>query len=253
MLVASASRDDESVTINDVPGESYARILAALPKQVLRHTYDDGQLALPAMIYDVPWDAYEEILSALEDCYFRHTYDRGTLEIMMSPRKDHDWIKKLIGRMIESMCLALNIRIQSTGSTTLKSGKAIRGLEPDEGYYIANEARVRGRKLFDPLKDPPPDLALEVDVTSKSLKRLPVYFDLGVREVWRYDGQAMYFYVRKRTGGYKEVSRSLAFPFLETTDVSRFLEDVESRDENAIVRAFVRRARALEKKHRQEG
>ena len=39
--------------------------------------------------------------------------------------------------------------------------------------------------------DPPPDLAIEIDMTSPSIPRLPIYCALGIPEVWRFDGETM--------------------------------------------------------------
>ena len=43
-----------------------------------------------------------------------------------------------------------------------------RGLEPDQCYYIQNEGKVWGKDHIDLQIDPPPDLAIEIDITSSS-------------------------------------------------------------------------------------
>jgi Uma2 family endonuclease len=159
-------------------GESEG-IVAALHKHGVQMVGVQGAIAIPSLIYDVSWDEYDALMTALPERRLPHTYDRGTLEIM-SPSKPHEWIKKLIGRMVESMTLELNIPIQSVGSTTLRRELLKRGLEPDDSYYIANEARVRGKETLDLQSDPPPDLVIEVDVTSSCLDRLDVYAALRV-------------------------------------------------------------------------
>jgi Uma2 family endonuclease len=112
------------------------------------------------------------------------------------------------------------------------------GLEPDECYYVANERRVRGKRKLDLKKDPPPDLAVEVEVTRKILDRLEAYSKLGVREIWRLDGKSVTFL--KLTGGeYRSIKRSLAFPTISPDDVGRFIGMMEKKDENSIVRDFV--------------
>ncbi|MEO8892528.1 MAG: Uma2 family endonuclease, partial [Coleofasciculaceae cyanobacterium] len=68
------------------------------------------------------------------------------------------------------------------------------GKEPDSCYYIQNEAQVRGKIELDFTVDPPPDLALEIDITSSSINQLEIYADLGIPEVWRYDGRTIHFY-----------------------------------------------------------
>jgi Uma2 family endonuclease len=245
---ASSATSVETITLDFVPGEAFRQIQAALPGCPLRFAPRRHELEIPTLIQAVSWASYEAILDAFGDRRFPHTYDRGTLEIM-SPKVDHDWVKRLIGRMIEAMCFALNISIKSVGSSTLRRPRPRTGLEPDESYYIANEPRVRGKMTYDPNLDPPPDLAIEVDVTSKSLERLPVYAELRVPEVWRWDGRDLLFYRRKRTGAYTEVKRSVAFPFVAPTDVARCLDLYDSTDENGIVRAFVEWAKQAHKQH----
>ena len=91
----------------------------------------------------------------------------------------------MIGQMIEAFTLALDIPIQSVGSMTLRASKGGRGIQPDRAYYFANEPRVHCKDTYDPQKDPPPDLVIEVDVTSSSVPRMPVLTKIGVPEVWR--------------------------------------------------------------------
>ena len=230
--------EPEYVVFYGVPWDTYEGILDALGECHLRHTYDQGTLEMRRMVYGVAWENYLKFLEATGEYSLRHTYDEGTLE-MMSPRKDHDWHHRLIGRMIEAMAFALGIPIQSVGSTTLRAGIGQRGLQPDEGYYVANEPKVRGKDSYDPEKDPPPDLVVEVDVTHTSLPRLPVFARIRVPEIWRFDGRRMHFYRLSRQGKYREVQRSVAFPFVGPADVTRFLKRRHDDDEHSVVRAFV--------------
>ncbi len=234
----------KNVVIDDVSGEKYEKIVAALGNHYLRHIDDDSTLEIPSLLTSVSWEQYEALLDALGDHYLRHTYDRGTLEIM-SPSRDHEWIKKFIGRMIETMAYELDIPIQSVGSTTQRRKPAKRGLQPDESYYVAHEHLVRGRRKLDPKIDPPPDLVVEVDVSNSSLKRMPTYAALGVPEVWRHDLRQLTFNKLGKTGVYQPIRRSLAFPFLRPEDVARFVDELTEKDENAILREFVELANVL--------
>jgi Uma2 family endonuclease len=234
----------ETVVLDGVMRDTYERLRRALPDCPLRYAPRRWSLEMPALLEDVPWSAYEGVLEAFGDRRFRHSYDRGTLEVLMSPKKGHDWIKKLIGRMIEAMCLDQNIPIQSVGSMTLRREKLLRGIEPDESYYVASEQLVRGKRIYDPEVDPPPDLAIEVDATSKSVARFPIYGRLGVPEVWRWHGGKVSFYRRKRDGEYAAIRHSASFPFLRPADIERFLAMAETADENGVVRAFVKWARS---------
>src|SRR5688572_26869322 len=103
--------------------------------KVIDEGLPNGSKLEHVVLYDVPWKAYEAILEAIGDRRLRHTYDRGALEIM-SPLKRHDRTKKILARMIEAAALALDVEIQSIGSTTLRKKAKEKGLEPDECYYV---------------------------------------------------------------------------------------------------------------------
>jgi len=189
------------------------------------------------LLRDVDWDTYEKLRAIPANWRLHMTYDRGELEIM-SPSKRHELLKGLIGRLIEIFALELNIPIQTTGSTTWKDRALEQGLEADESYYIQNEAIVRDRSEFDPETDPPPDLAVEVEITSSALPRMNLYAALGVREVWRYDGERLHVHILTAEGNYEESDRSLNLPLLQPNEVERFLRQRQGVDETTWSRAF---------------
>ncbi|MBZ5618558.1 MAG: Uma2 family endonuclease [Acidobacteriia bacterium] len=53
---------------------------------------------------------------------------------------------------------------------------------------------IRGKDEIDLATDPPPELTIEVDITSSSLNRFPIFAAVGVAEVWRYDGERVQFH-----------------------------------------------------------
>lgn len=166
----------------------------------------------------------------------RLTYDRGLLEIRM-PSDPHETYKKLLGRLVEALTEELNLEIRSLGSRTCDREDLAKGLEPDQCYYIQNEPAVWNKEKIDLKQDPPPDLAIEIDITSSSINRLEIYAALGVPEVWRYDGQAFRMY-HLESGEYLGCDRSLAFPLLTTSDLQRFLDLKKTTKENALIRLF---------------
>src|SRR5438552_8764450 len=115
----------------------------------------------------IRWETYEALLRDLGDRPIHLTYDQGRLEIMTLSAQ-HEIVRKFIGRLIEDLSMELNISIKSLGSTTIARKELKRGLEPDECYYIQRETMVRGKMEFNFKKGPPPDLAVEVDVTGSS-------------------------------------------------------------------------------------
>jgi Uma2 family endonuclease len=131
------------------------------------------------------------------------------------------------------------------GSLTCSREDLAKGLEPDQCYYIQNEAMVRGIAQIDLAKLPPPDLAVEIDITSSSLDRFAIYADLQVPEIWRYDGQLLTIYGLARNE-YIMLDRSIALPLLKTEDVLRFLSLSASIGENNLVKQFRQWLRTFE-------
>jgi Uma2 family endonuclease len=188
------------------------------------------------LLHDVSWKKYDALLHALDDRHLRLTYDRGTLEIMaLSP--EHERSKVVLRRLVDVLSEELDVEIGGLGSTTCRKEDKGRGLEPDECFYIANFPKIRGKKRLNLKKDPPPDLAMEVDVTHSSLDRMDIYAALRVPELWRFDGKALHIY-QWHPKGYKEVNRSPAFPLATAADLTSFLKIGLDKGDNFMVKAF---------------
>ncbi len=136
------------------------------------------------------------------------------------------------------MALVLDIPIQSIGSTTLRAAKGGRGLQPDNAYYLAHEPAVHCKETYEPEKDPPPDLVIEIEVTRSCIPRLPVFAKIGVPEIWRSERGRLRFY-RLTRGKYVPVQHSLSFPFLKPADLMRFIKRRAEIGENGVVREFI--------------
>jgi Uma2 family endonuclease len=189
------------------------------------------------VLHDLNWQAFESFLSALgEHRSARLAYDRGELEIM-SPLRRHESAKRLIGRLIETWVAERGINVASMGSLTLKREDLSRAVEPDECYYIQHEPEIRGREDIDLMQDPPPDLVLEIDITSPSLLRLLIYEALGVPEVWRYDGRELHLY-SLQSGIYVPQNQSQVLPLFPISLVPELLEEARTSGETAMLQRF---------------
>ena len=189
------------------------------------------------VLYDVSWEAYERILEAIGERRFRHSYDHGVFEIM-SPSKRHERAKSFLARLIGSVALEWEIEIDAIGSTTLRKEPHLQGLEPDECFYIEHALQSQKYPDYDPDRDPPPDLAVEVDVTHSSVGRMPIYASLGVPEVWRYAAEKLTFYRLTREGEYAVVEQSVALNRLPAQVVEDALHQLGARSANEIIREF---------------
>jgi Uma2 family endonuclease len=112
-----------------------------------------------------------------------------------------------------------------------------KGTEPDDCYYLQNASRVIGKDV-DLNVDPPPDLAIEVDIASPSLKKFPIYAALGVTELWRYKRGRVRFY-QLDIDDYEEIAQSLAFPFLTPDIITEHVRMGLERGPMPMLRSFV--------------
>ncbi|MEO1392897.1 MAG: Uma2 family endonuclease [Cyanobacteria bacterium J06634_5] len=134
---------------------------------------------------DVNWQEFEAILAELGDSRgTRIAYTNRTLTIV-APLFEHENTKASLGDVVKVLLEELDIDYAVAASTTLKRQDLGKGVEPDDSFYIQNFAKVLNKKRIDLATDPPPDLAIEVDLTSKT--DMAVYQALGVPELWRYD------------------------------------------------------------------
>jgi Uma2 family endonuclease len=168
--------------------------------------------------------------------HIRVTYDRGEMEVMtLSPK--HENRKKLLARLVEALTEEMKIDIASFGSMTCRREELLRGLEPDDCYWIEHEPLVRGREDIDLDVDPPPDLTLEIEVSRSTMDRMAIYAALRVPEVWRWNGEILRVCILSARGTYRESYRSKAFPFLPLTEFAAFLIRTDL-SETQLVRSF---------------
>ncbi|MBO3463536.1 Uma2 family endonuclease [Aetokthonos hydrillicola Thurmond2011] len=161
------------------------------------------------LLEDVSWQQFENILAELgEHRAARLSYSHGFLEIMV-PLPEHEKAKEIIGDMVKILLEARQIAFESLGSTTLKNERMTQAVEPDACFYIQNQAAVIGKNRLDMNVDPPPDLAIEIDLTSRT--HLENYQILGVPELWRYGKQGLQINVLQG-GKYVESDFSPTFP-----------------------------------------
>jgi Uma2 family endonuclease len=187
----------------------------------------------------VDWQTYTRLLHAFaERPGIRLTYDRGELEIM-APLLAHDGDAFVLNLLVVALTDELGLPVVGGTSTTLRRRLRRRGIEADECYWIANAHRMQGVRRLNLRRDPPPDLAIEIDVTRSSLNRLAVYAALRVPEIWRLDGDVLTFHVLDTSGHYAEAAVSLAFPVVAPADLLAFLQRARgTTDVNPIVRDF---------------
>jgi Uma2 family endonuclease len=188
------------------------------------------------VLEDVTWDLYQRMLAEIGDGHTRLTFDQGRLAIT-SPLPIHEQIKKALARLVEAYADATDIAVEGLGSTTFKREDLQKGLEPDECYYIAHAAQIMGKEEIDLAVDPPPDLAIEVDLSKPGIARQPIYAAMGVPEIWKYDGTRV-IPLHLIHDQYVPSDRSLAFPDLPMDPVDRTVRLALTQSQTAAMRSF---------------
>lgn len=200
-----------------------------------------NQIIIPAgqsvLLKNISWQKFENILLGLgENRASRLIYDQGTLLIMV-PLPEHEYFKEAISDLIKDLADELSMEYESFGSTTWRRQERMGGAEPDNCFYIQNLPAIRGRLDIDLNQDPPPDLILEIDITSKSLDSLPIYARLEVPEVWRYDRALLRIY-QLVNGMYIETDTSLAFPRFPVKSIPDFIRQNLAVGRNRLRQSF---------------
>jgi Uma2 family endonuclease len=254
------------VLLSDIDWRTYSRLLRVFAeRRSVRLTYDRGDLEIAlkraisppqevpgrsVLLSDVDWPTYSKLLRIFaERPGVRLTYDRGELEIM-SPLLEHDRPIWFLGSLVIALAEELGMPLTPGGAVTLRRHRRQRGLEADASFWIANAHRIAGRRRLDLRTDPPPDLAIEIDVSRSSLNRLAMYAKLGVPELWRLDGDTLTFHALGADNTYQNIPASLSFPLVTPADLSGFvLQAHQSGDLPLALRRFrewIRQRRAAE-------
>lgn len=198
---------------------------------------DVGQQTQHIVMRGITWETYQRLLKDLgERRSSRLVYDEGVLEIIM-PSDLHETLNRLIALIITILVDELDLRIKNYGSTTLDREDLEKGAEPDSCFYIQNVDRILGKTL-NLATDPPPDLAIEVDITSSSRRRFGIYLQLQISEVWRYTKRQGITIYQLVDGDYQEREFSPTFSMVSGAVLMQFIQLAEEEDDISVIRAL---------------
>ena len=175
----------------------------------------------------VGWETYERLLADHMDASSpRFTYNQGVLEIV-TLSSEHEDVNEVMARTVDLVAEELGVEFKALGSTTFRRPDLERGAEPDSCFYVQSVERVRGKREIDLSTDPPPDLVIEVEISTPTVSKLPVYASFGVPEIWLADGQEVRI-LRLLAGEYKRSEQSGVLPPLGESVLSDFLQQSKS-------------------------
>ena len=191
------------------------------------------------VLNQVSWQTFINLLNDLGDNrVIRLYYDQGVLEIM-TPLGEHENNNRFIDDLVRAIADELNLNLKKMGSLTLKREELLKGAEPDSCYYLENEPLVRHKQNINLESDPPPDLVLEIDITSSSLDKQTIYAAFEIPELWRYNGQKLeVFVLDKTTQSYQNSIQSLHFPWLPLEVIPQYIRQSLRDGETATLKSF---------------
>src|SRR5436309_394853 len=190
----------------------------------------DGKLVL----HNVSWAEYEALMDQLVDpAGLRIAYDDGTLQIMTTSA-EHERYARLFEKLCTIISLRRRINIISVGSATMRKRKERKGNEPDSSFYVQSAPLIGNRVDIDFEIDPPPDIAVEIDLHRNSISKFGIYAALGVGEVWRYDGEALKIDLLEGQN-YVPTTQSRALPVLTDEILTNFLRRMREDEFQALI------------------
>ncbi len=196
------------------------------------HSESESRMVLE----NVAWDTYSALADQRRGSVPRMTYDNGVLE-MMSPKREHENIGRLIGRMVETYSERKDIEIISVASVTVKRSDLSKAFEADESYYITHATQLLAKLELDFGVDPPPDLVIEIELTSSAIKKMQLFAAMHILEVWRHDGESLQMY-RWEDGNYHLIESSLQLPGLTSHRINETLALRDSIGETKLIQRF---------------
>ncbi|MGD0897773.1 MAG: Uma2 family endonuclease [Thermoguttaceae bacterium] len=189
------------------------------------------------VLHGIPWATYVALRDMPDNWNLRMTYDRGELQIM-SPSPLHEGLAALLGTLIEIWAMEIDIPLRSCRTMTIRRSAIERGFEPDNCYYVQNEPRVWDKTELDFNVDPPPDLAMEVEVSRDSAGKMPIYASFGIPELWRFNGRRLQVYELAGDGGYVARDASVCLSGFPIARAQEILLQMGSVRQTTLVRSF---------------
>ncbi|MEB3211678.1 MAG: Uma2 family endonuclease [Leptolyngbyaceae bacterium] len=151
----------------------------------------------------------------------RIKYRRGEI-LLMSPLPRHGREAHLLARIVEAL-LDHDLRDYEAFTPITMDIPESGGIEPDYCFYIDNWQSAVGKDRIDWQVDPPPDLVIEIDVTTYTAAE--DYAPYKVPEVWLFKNSGLKIY-HLQDDSYQQQSTSQFFP---TVDLPPLIDEVFQR------------------------
>ena len=193
----------------------------------------DGSVVL----HGISWKMYRRLRKMPENYNIRMTYDRGELEFM-SPSPLHEGIATLLGDLISVWRAEHHIPVRSCRTMTIRRSMLERGFEPDNCYYVQHEPQMWNKKKINFKSDPPPDLAIEVEITRKLLNKMAIYASFRVPELWCWSGNTLKVLELSKEGEYVARETSVCLPTFPIAKAVEILRQLGKEHETTLILSF---------------
>ena len=192
-----------------------------------------------AVVLDgVDWETYVR-LSDSDRAGLRITYDRGRMEIMPPPSMGHGKRTFLLARLVERYMEAAGVEYVGADVITLRREELLRGCEGDQMYFVRATPPPPEAEQWDAAIHEAPDLVIEVDMTSRSINKEPIYAALGVAEILRLDGDVLRLRVLDNAGeNYDDADESSLLPGLPVAELAGHVAMASRVRQPDILRAW---------------
>jgi Uma2 family endonuclease len=202
--------------------------VAAPPTAPVGHSADqvEQQHAPPGaaqqfVLDGLSWASYVALNDALsERTDVRVFYLDGRLTLV-TKSFEHDSDAEYLGFLVGVIAGACRLECVPAGSATYRKPETT-GVEGDKMFYFGASAdRMKGQTRIDLASQPPPDLAIEVELTHSADDAIRAYASLGIREVWRFSPalNAITFLELQPNSTYVSSGESRCIPKLTPDDV----------------------------------
>ncbi len=179
------------------------------------------------------WQDYQILYDRRGDGSIPRLKYRNGEVLLMSPLPVHGKDANLIADIVKAI-LDRDGREYDAFTPITMTVPEESGIEPDYYFYINNWQAVCGKKRIDWQNDPPPDLVIEIDVTSYS--DVQDYLPYRVPEIWLYKKQQLLIY-RLQGANYQVQTQSLYFPDFDLQSaIARCVEIAYKRNTSAAIR-----------------
>ena len=188
----------------------------------------------------------------------------GGLIVLMTPSRLHEELTTMLDHLVDIAAGTLGGAVKGLLASRLREPGAPpgTGLEPDCAFYVGGRARgyqaalAEGRAAADAFfAETPPDLVVEVEITSAARGKIARYADLGVRELWLFrprdgeDNPEVDFLALRARAAPRRLAASDVLGGLTPADVREAVNGMRrslTRDERteAVARIVRRRRRA---------